>query len=394
MLMDISKNSYLKYFLFGSLYITEGIQIAIAWVLTPIYLLQQDFSPEVVTLCSGIIMIPWVIKFLFGYLVDYFSIKGRKKIIMIGGFFSGLPLILVSLIQPSESLIGFIFLLFLAQCSISFLDLSADAWAIDSSKEKERGKISGSMTIGLYMGMAIGTALLGTIANDMSFGAAFFSAGIIIIFISLVPTFFKEKIVKTKKQKLSKQLFHEFKNTSLYPFLLFLPLIALNSGIISLSVPLFMEISLHLDIAIIGFISAFFSFNRAIGSFIFGAVSDKIGRYKTLMTIMIVLIFFSAFLITVHTSEQLTIIYGIIGFLTGGLFATIFAECMDKTNPKIAATQFGIFMGILNLGELGGGAISGKLITLLDFNRVFLYAAWIVGPSILLYYFIKKYTKK
>ena len=68
--IDISKNSILKYFIFGSLYITEGIHIAIAWVLTPLYLLDLGVQPEIVTFSSGLIMIPWIGKFIFGSLSE------------------------------------------------------------------------------------------------------------------------------------------------------------------------------------------------------------------------------------------------------------------------------------------------------------------------------------
>jgi len=72
----------------------------------------------------------------------------------------------------------------------------------------------------------------------------------------------------------------------------------------------------------------------------------------------------------------------------------VFALSMDRTKRNIAALQFGIFMAILNLGELSGGSISGTLISLFDFSKVFLYAAWVIGPALLLFYLVIVTTKK
>ena len=82
--------------------------------------------------------------------------------------------------------------------------------------------------------------------------------------------------------------------------------------------------------------------------------------------------------------------YGTIGFLQGGgIFAAGSALMMDVTNPKIGASQYSILASICNFGEYGAGAISGSLIALLGFSRVFLYTAWSMGPALLILYFIR-----
>jgi MFS family permease len=393
-MIDITKKSNLKYLIFGSLYIVEGLQIAIAWVLTPLYLLQNNFSPEIVTLSSGLIMIPWVLKFLFGYFIDSYAYLGKKRLILFSGIISAITLMIASLIDPSSFLIGFILIMFLSHCSLGFFDLSLDSWAIDISLKKERGKISGSMTLGLYTGMMLGNILLGTIADKYYFNIAFFSGGLIILLITLIPLFLKDNYTKKKTKKVISNILSEIKNQKILLFLLFLSFVSLNSGIISLAVPLFMDISLHLDIATIGYISAIFSFSRAAGSFTFGTASDKWGRKKIIFINILITMIITGFLIFINSAFTLTIIYAILGFLTGGLFAVVFALSMDKTNHRIAATQFGIFMAALNIGELAGGSISGTLINIFDFNRAFLYGTWVLGPTIVIFYIIHKLHKK
>ena len=87
--------------------------------------------------------------------------------------------------------------------------------------------------------------------------------------------------------------------------------------------------------------------------------------------------------------QMLAILYGIIGFLQGGYMTAFAAMLMDITNPKIGATQYSILTSLANFGEMGAGAMSGSLVALLGFSRVFLYSAWALGPALLLLYFIK-----
>jgi MFS family permease len=221
MSMDISKKSIYKYFLFGSLYITEGIHIAIAWVLTPLYLLELNITPEIVTISSGIIMIPWIGKFIFGYYIDLYSNKGRKPFIIIGGLIASISLLMIPLINPESFLIGFIFILFVGQIGIGFLDLSSDAWAITITKKQERGKLSGSMTIGLYIGMFIGSAVLTPLADVLTFQIAYAFGGLLILPIIFNTLLIKEQINKRKKPLIIKPIINELKqkNTIIWIYL-------------------------------------------------------------------------------------------------------------------------------------------------------------------------------
>ena len=76
----------------------------------------------------------------------------------------------------------------------------------------------------------------------------------------------------------------------------------------------------------------------------------------------------------------------------GSIWATSGALYMDVTNPRVGATQYSILTGLTNIGYLGIAAISGTLIAMLGFERVFLYAAWAFGPPLLILYLIKLKT--
>ncbi len=341
-------------------------------------------------------MIPWSIKFLFGGLVDYFIKFGRKRFILMGGIISSVSLFSLVFIDPAVALIPFALLLFIGHCGVGFLDVSADAWAIETSREQERGKINGAMYGGLFAGMAIGNTLLAFIAQIFGFAATFLTTGLIILLIIIFPLIIKEVKTVKKRQKIASMLVGEFKKRTTQLVAIYAPISAISEGILTFTLPVYMSIGLQLEIAQIGLISAIFPLTTVVGSLIGGAMADRWGRKITLFIFIAVSIFFSASLIFASTWQILAIILGLVGFLRGGYYSSSMAICMDITNPKIGATQFSILTATFNVGEMSGEMMSGSLVAMLGFSRVFLFSGWIFGPALLILYFIrfKKPLKK
>jgi len=389
LMIDITRRSFFKYWLFGSLYFSEGLLKAIAVVIFPIYLIGKDISPELITLIVGIGALPVIIKFLWGGIVDYFIRFGRKIFIIIGGLFSIIGTFLVSFIDPSVNLIAFTLLMFICWMGVMFLDVSADAWAIEISCEKERGKINGAMYAGQNIGLASGAALLPFIAQNISYPAVFTIASVIVLLIIIFPLFIKENKIKKIRKKFGKILISEFKKKIVILIAIFAVLLKLSEGLILIVAPIFMNINLQLDITQVGLITMIFMIAMAFGSLTGGTLADKWGRKKSLYLFIFVSIIFSASLIFSNNWQNFTFLYSILGFLQGGYTSVFLAMCMDVTNPQIGATQFSIFTSLSNFGTLGLEFISGTLFVMLGFTRLFLYSAWIFGPALLVLYIIR-----
>lgn len=393
-MIDITKRSFLKYPLFGSLYFSEGLGFSLQLVIIPVYLVEMGVSLPVATLVAGVASVPWMIKFIWGGIVDYFIRFGRKRFIIIGGFLAVAGLILLAFIDPVVALIPFVIILFLTRIGTAFFDVSADAWAIEISREDERGKINAAIIAGTFAGMAIGSSLFGAIAKIFGYSYVFLTAALLVILIIIFPFVVKEvKIAKTR-QKIGKLLVGEFKKKTTQLVAIFAPVFAINSGVLMFLIPLYMKTALHLDIAQIGLIAAIFPATKVVGAIVGGTMTDRWGRKNTLYIFIGIGVFFSASLIFANTWQILAILYGMIGFLQGGSFTAFSAMLMDITNPKIGATQFSILTSLANFGEMGSGAMSGSFVAILGFSRVFLYSAWALGPALLLLYFIKLKKQK
>jgi len=192
-MLDLNKYPSLKYLLFGSLYFSEGLLLALSTVILIIYFTQKDISIATATLVGGIAYIPWILKFVFGPITDYFIKYGRKPFITIGGILGAVFLFPIAVIDPKIALIPFTLLLFISHTFIVLLDVSADAWAIQISKVHERGKVNASMTGGIFGGSAFGSIVLAIIANNIGFDIVFITSGLIVLLTIILPFLIKEK---------------------------------------------------------------------------------------------------------------------------------------------------------------------------------------------------------
>ena len=394
--IDITNKNLRKYLLFGSLYFTEGLFTAVGFVLIPVYFVESGLSISIATFAIGIALIPASLKFLQGGLVDYFQKYGRKKFILLGGILFAISFFMMGVFNPGSTLIPFVLSLSLSVIGFVFLDVSADAWAIEISSVQDRGKINGAMFTGYYTGMAIGSASLGIIAASLGYSIAFFVVGVIVFFIILLPLVVHENIIVKQKVRITSLLIGEFKKRNTQLVSLFAVFFTVNRGMLIVLIPLFMSMKLHLDIAQIGLIITVFPIACVLGSICGGSLSDMWERKNTLYIFIGGSIFFSAALILASDWLLLTVVYGIIGFLQGGYATSALTMMMDETNPKIGATQFSIFTSLGNAGMTVGETASGSLVAMLGFTRTFLYSAWFFGPALLILYFIrtKKFLRK
>jgi len=389
-MIDIREKSFFKYLLFASLYFSEGLMWSIASVIIIVYLVEEGLSTQLVTLVAGIIGLPWILKFIWGPITDFFIKYGRKKIILIGGIVSALCLFIVFFVNPIDALLAFTVILFISHVGVGFLDVSADAWAIEISKKEERGKINGGMFAGLFIGYAVGVSLFAYIAQTIGYKFTFLIGSIIVVIIILFPLFVKDIKKPKKRQKMTRILIGEFKKKSTLLIGLFSPLVFISIGMIMFAAPLYLKLVLKLEILQIGLISSLFPIMMIFGSIIGGILTDCWGRKKVIYIFVGLSIVFSVSLIFANTWEVFGILFGIIGFLHGCYNSAIMALYMDITNPKIGATQFSILTSLANLGEIGvGNTLSGTFIHLLGFSRFFLYSGWVFGPALLVLYFIR-----
>jgi len=394
-MLDLTERPSLKYFLFGSLYFAEGLIFALTTVVLVLFFTDKNISIEITTLVGGLSSVPWMMKFVYGPTIDFFGKYGRKIFCIIGGIIGTISLLIVAFVDPKTAIIPFTALLFIGHSGVVLLDVSTDAWAIQTTKINERGKVNAAMYIGLFGGTAVGGILLACIATFYGFEMVFIITGVLIFLSIILALFVKEYKIEIKRKLIKPLLIKEFKKKNTLIVLLFCTLVAMNFGMLMFVIPEYMRNVLLLDKIQTGLLNAVYPISIVIGAGIGGYIADKWGRKKILYITLVALMISSAFLITADTWEKLAIIYAIVGFLTGAsLYSTTGALLMDVTNPKIGGTQYSFLTSISNFGEIGIAMISGSLVVFLGYNRFFLYTALIIGVSLLILYFVRETLNK
>lgn len=394
-MLDLTKHPSLKYILFCLLYFSEGITVALTGVIIVLFFTEKDISISTITLVGSIASVPWAIKFIFGPTIDFFGKYGRKIFIIIGGIIGAISTFFVAFVDAKASIILFTALLFIGRVGIVLLDVSADAWAIQTTKTNERGKVNAAMYTGLFGGTAIGGILFAYIATCFGFEMVFITTSFL-IFLSISLTFFvKEKKIDIQRKLIKPLIIKEFKKRNTQIVSLFIFIAAMNYGLLRYVVPEYMTNVLLLDKMQIGLLTAAYPIAIVVGVLIGGTTSDKWGRKKIIYITLTGLLISTGLLVTADSWEKLVMIYTAIGILTGAsAYSAGAALLMDITNPKIGGAQYSFLASIANFGQVGIAMISGSLVVFLGYNRFFLYTALIVGISLLIFYFVKETVKK
>jgi MFS family permease len=393
--IDLSKYPSLKYILFGNLYFSEGLIVALTSVIIILYFTEKDISIATATFVGGISTVPWVLKFVFGPTIDILGKYGRKIFIILGGISGALCIFILAFVDPKISIIPFTVILFIGHSGIVLLDVSVDAWAIQSTKINEKGKVNAAMTTGLFGGTAIGGILLAYIATYYGFEMVFITTSFLIIISIILPLFVKEKRIEIHRKIIRPLLIKEFKKKSTQIVALLGFVTTMNYGMLRFVIPEYITNVLFLDKIQTGYLTSIYPIAIVIGSILGGILVDKFGRKKILYITFTGLLISTALLITADSWEKLAIIYGAIGFLTGASsYSALAAILMDITNPKIGGAQYSILTSIGNFGNISISMISGSLVLILGYNRFFLFTALTVGGSLLILYFIQETLHK
>ena len=394
-MLDLSKQPLLKYALFGNLYFSEGLIFALTTVIIVLFFTEKDISISTTTLVGGISSVPWIMKFVFGPTIDFFGKYGRKIFIILGGIIGAISIFIVAFVDPKTTIIPFTALLFIGHSGVVLLDVSADAWAIQTTKTNERGKVNAAMYTGLFAGTAIGGILLAYIATYYGFEMVYITTSILIFLSIILALFVKEKKMVIQRKLIKPLLIKEFKKRNTQIVSLFIFFTGMNFGMLIFIIPEYMTNVLLLDKIQIGLLTSVYPISIVIGAIIGGIAADKWGRKKILYISLPGLLISSALLVTTDTWEKLVIIYAFIGILTGASsYSAMSALFMDITNPNIGGAQYSFLASIANFGNVSIAMISGSLVVFLGYNRFFLYTALTVAITLLILYFVQETLNK
>jgi len=370
--------------IFSSNYLIQGLNHSMFVVIIPIYLLvtQGMINTATISFMISFIMIPFILKFLFGALSDKIGTKklGRRKVwILISSIISGLlwlslPLI-ISSIHLNLVLIFAITGIFII-LGVSINDCAIDGFILDICPRSKLGQTTGTCWAFREIGILMGAPLSLLIITLFPIYVLFICIGIFTIFFSLLTLNIKEinieifhkidffnnfRTIVKKKENWKVFLFSFFMaifGAIMYVFLSLLVLIKI--GLVNqkgAKIETFSEnINLYLLQAII---TIFISTGVIAGSIIGGRIADKKSRsFAVIFSFFLTSI--STFLLFTPISSNgwhIVLIFATIVGISMGWNASALTSIISEYSKKYPETNL-TYLSICSSFTNFGGVIS------------------------------------
>ena len=415
-------NVYLRFTVIGFMYFSQGLPLGLFGVAFPTHLAEIGFTKSEIATFLAIIGLPWAFKFLAGPLMDRvsFLIYGHRRPWVV---IAQIGLMITFATSAVVASVGEPDLLVLAGCGFvlnvfaSTQDVAVDGLAIGVLKEGERSKATalmfGSQSIGRFAGMVGGGFLLGAFGISV----ACVAASLTVFLLLLLPVMLKERsiekrfpwseegqiapeILALKVDAFFLMLFDILKKLAAPISLFFIVAFFCDSvagGLLGAYLPSFSVIDLGWDD---GAYNAWFGtigLTTAIVGLLLSPVFDYYGQRNCMIVLCVITAVGIVTFVSVPSLQQG---WGwhifMLGFwLSQHLFAVlIISSCMELVTPKIAASQFAIYMSIANLSTTIGTSMIALVGDVWSFEVILMLAAFFVLTAPVFFWFTKLGVRK
>ena len=373
------QSKLLRFGLFASLYVTQGVILGYFASLNALYLLDNGLDMAAVGIFSSIALIPFVLKIFFGMLSDRFNFFGlgrRKPYIVLGLLVQAACCVAAALVNPGTQYWLFVFVAFMLQLGMAFYDTCTDGMALDITPPAEKGILQGFMVGGRSFGVIVAALIAGQIAEQSWPNVFFFLAAASLLPFFLI--FFVREAPQTTGERFNWSAFSAFKSAQVLAaagvgLVLFLVVVGANQ-IVN---PALSE-RFGIDFSTAGLVTTIWGVGCMIGAFSGGALMDRFGDRTALIAAVCAVAVTLAMVAFVPTLALAYAAVGLFGIAYGSTQAIYFAMAMRYTKPAIAASMYAILMAVTNVGQGIGLAVGGMISKSAGYTAAFIAFAAII----------------
>jgi MFS transporter, PAT family, beta-lactamase induction signal transducer AmpG len=378
--------------LFAGLYFAQGVPWGFFTVAIMLRLAGLGMGPAAIGEVASTAWLPWTLKPLLGPMVDRISLGrfGRRRAyILLAELGMALSLLAMSFVDPTRSLGVFSGLLFAHNVFAAAQDVGTDALAIHILPPDERGSANGFMSAGKFAGVVAGGQGLLLVANQAGWRAAYGVAIALLLVPALLVLPVPESDAEAKAAFLIKDAFHLLSKRVVLLALAFAVVVdASDSFLFPLIYPL-MTTQLGFSEQQIATLSTLGGAVAAFGSIVGGFLSDRLGHRRVLLFGSLGVGASSLVFVAFHSmwgNYGFQIGFGVVGGVVSGIVnAANLALFMDLTHPRLAATQFQVYMALQNTRGFWGNRLGGWAAERISAPRMFGLGALIeIVPLVLL----------
>jgi PAT family beta-lactamase induction signal transducer AmpG len=378
--------------IFGGLYFAQGVPWGFFTVAIALRLTSLGLSPSGLGDLMFVAWLPYAGKPVIGLLVDRLSfgrLGRRRPFILLAEAGMAFSLLAMAFANPIADRAWFSALLFLHNLLAAAQDVGTDALAIDLLAENERGRANGVMSAGKFAGVVLGGQGLLWIASVAGWPAAYGLAIALLLVPATLVLGVRESPLPTQRPRLLGLTLRAFTSRVVLLAAAFALVVDLaDSFTFPLSYPLFRN-QLGFSEQQVASLATIGGIVSALGALLGGVLGDRLGCRRTLLGACLGVaglnLAFSACRGLWGHFPVLLAYTAVEGIMVGVVYATMLALFMDLTNPRVAATQFQIYMALLNIKDACAQKLGGRLAERISAPTMFGLAAIIeVLPLVLL----------
>lgn len=390
---------------FMLLYMAQGAPEGLLYVAIPGWLAASGVPPAAIGGYIAVIVLPWSLKFFNGFLMDRFAFlpMGRRRPWLIGAQVVLIAtLAAFAVLDPgagAPELAALTALGFLVNVATAFQDVATDGMAIDVTPEGERARANGVMRGGKTLGIAAGAAVCTFLIQREGLAAAALATAGFTGLVMLAPIFLRERpgerlapwsrgdaSILARERQLHSWLavLREVLAAMIRPRSLLL-----SAGVFIAFISHGIETALGSVFAVqqLGWtqerygalVSASNLIGGLFGLLLSGVIADALKPHRALALSLLLIALFAGAMAAgpavwsaPRVFEAFILVYGALFVL---LSVSVYAEAMAASRPQVAATQFALFMAVLNLGTSFGAARFAGIQPQAGYGAAFLVSA-------------------
>ena len=387
--LTLSEHRILRIVTLFLLYVSQGLPFGLIDFAMLAWLAQNGVSAAAIGGILAMLALPWTFKLAYGFIMDryaFLAMGRRRPWIIIGQLGLVAALIAMAVVNPGVqeiSLIaGFAFVIGLSSAT---QDVAVDGLAVDILLENEIEKVNGYLFGGQAIGMAVGGAAGGYLIAYHGLPAATMTLAVIIAAILMLVIFVRERpgerlMPWTKGAASGRNL--DLHLGAFIPIIrnLFTAMftkqtLILIPGFIAISAPvgIFLGLAPLYSATILGWEKAVYSnwasmaqLAAGLGAaLLFGHAANRWGAKRGFILCALAIATVALAMLALQGSWPNPVIFIGSIFVFNALFVlravTGSSLAMRLCTPAVAATQFAMFMAILNLGRTFASALLGWL---------------------------------
>jgi len=382
----------------------SGLPLLLTITLLQAWLTDENVSKSTIGLFA-LIGLPYSLKFLWAPIFDRYivsSLGRRRGWLLIIQIFLIISIFMLGQSNPEINLLNVAVLSLALTFFSASQDILIDAFRRESLMEKEQTIGASAYVLGYRIG-ALAAGAGGLILADIYSYAFVYTLMSLIMFLGVLTTLLsdepnieirpytlKEAIVEPFKEFFGRyqNASNNFKNYTPYLILLFVLLYKVGDTMAhSLSTNFYLEIGFSKTE--IGTVVKFFGLGATLlGAFIGGALSLKIGLFKSLIYFGVFqLIATLGFSILFYTGNNLSMLITVISLenLAAGMGYTAYlAFIANMTSKNFTATQFALMTALMSLPRTFLSGTSGYLVEFMNWDLYFVFCSLIAIPALLI----------